>query len=116
MAVEDRIKRMVAVIESGQFADLSSFFHTDIVYERPGFDDIEGVDALLRFYTQIRPIRTGQHIVENIVSDADRAVAVGHFEGVLKDDYPARERFADTYRFKNGKIGHRRTFFYLPAV
>jgi uncharacterized protein len=114
--LKDHLLGMFAAIDGRAFDDLERYFTHDVVYERPGYEPIRGIADLLRFYREERRIESGQHDVESLVCGDDAAVAMGTFQGVLKDGAPATEPFADAYRFQNGRIAHRKTYFFRPAI
>jgi len=113
---KDHVLGMFDAIDGRDFDALGRYFHPDIVYERPGYEPIRGLDALLHFYREVRRIGGGRHHVEALVDDEEGAVAMGTFRGVLKDGAEANEPFADAYRFQDGRIAHRRTYFFRPAI
>ena len=110
------IRNMFAAIDARQFDDLPRFFHPEIVYSRPGFDPVHGLDALDHFYRHVRIIRSGAHRVDRLVADGAAAVAVGVFAGELRDGTATNEPFADAYEFRDGLVAERRTFFFRPAI
>jgi ketosteroid isomerase-like protein len=107
---------MFAAIDERRFEEFPRYFHPDIVYLRPGFEPVEGLDALVHFYRHVRLIRSGAHRVERLVADGAAAVAMGTFSGELRDGSPTKEPFADAYEFRDGLVAERRTFFFRPAI
>jgi hypothetical protein len=113
---EPRIRELFAVIDAARWDDLAAFFVGEVVFERPGYEPIVGLDALLRFYREERIIVTGKHFVEQVVTSTAAGACWGRIECVLRDGSRAEERFADTYLFDGGRISHRRSHFFRPAV
>lgn len=110
------VRDMFDAIDGRRFDELPRFFHPDIVYSRPGFDPIRGLEALDHFYRHVRPISSGAHRVDRLVADGSVAVAMGVFLGTLRDGSPTYEPFADSYEFRNGMVAERHTFFFRPAI
>ncbi|GAB3038471.1 nuclear transport factor 2 family protein [Oleiagrimonas citrea] len=109
-------ENMFDTIDSGSWKDLPRFFHPNVVYERPGYPPIEGLDALLDFYGRIRIIGEGKHTLDAALRETDRAICWGHFNGRSKDGKILAERFADAYELKDGLIRKRTTFFFRAAI
>lgn len=110
------VRRMFQVIDARDWDELPSFFHTDVIYERPGFPQLRGLTDLINFYREVRPIESGCHELESVVTDDNHVVACGTFRGKLRDGTQAQEMFADLYTLKDDRIWRRRTYFYRPAV
>jgi ketosteroid isomerase-like protein len=110
------IETMFRAVDEEQWARLASFYHPACVYDRPGFERLEGLASVLRFYRQERPIRSGVHGIEDVVESERTACAVGTFEGRLRSGADISLRFADHYVFEDGRIAERRTFFYAPLA
>jgi hypothetical protein len=55
-------------------------------------------------------IASGKHHLENIVLNEDSGTCWGRFVGVHKNNSAIDERFADVYRFKDGKIKNRQSY------
>jgi hypothetical protein len=113
---EDLIRRYFAMVDRREFDSFPQVFHAHIVYERPGYAPIEGLEAMMAFYHHERRIDCGTHTLTRVLVDGDTAVCWGTFAGALYDGTPVRQRFADTYRFADGRILHRVTYFYTPAI
>jgi ketosteroid isomerase-like protein len=107
---------LFAAIDAHDWHSLESFFHPEIVYERPGYPPIVGVERLLRFYREQRVIAAGEHIIERIVVAGPYGACWGRFLGVKKDGSLADELFADVYSFEGGAIRARRSHFFRPAL
>jgi ketosteroid isomerase-like protein len=110
------IGELFRAVDSSDWDGLARIFHGEIVYERPGYGPIVGVDRLLQFYQQERVIASGQHHIEQVVVDGSYGACWGRFKGVKKDGSGVDELFADVYTFDDGKIRVRRSHFYRPAV
>jgi ketosteroid isomerase-like protein len=107
---------MFRAIDSCDWDQLPAFFHDDVVYDRPGYRQFKGIDDLLRFYREERPVESGQHELETVLVKGNHAVAIGTFRGEMRDGRAEDVMFADAYTYKNGRIWHRRTYFFRPAI
>ena len=103
-------------IDTACWKDLPAFFHTDVVYERPGYAPIHGLNALLDFYSGTRIIARGKHSLDGGLREVGSAICWGHFNGVSKDGATLAERFADAYVLEGGLIRKRTTFFFRAAI
>jgi ketosteroid isomerase-like protein len=107
---------MFQKIDTRDWDGLSSFFRPDVVYERPGYEPIVGLDALLHFYREVRVIAAGRHALSDVVVGESSAACWGRFVGKHKSGEELDERFADVYTFADGKIKTRASYFFRPAV
>ena len=104
------------IIDTGDYLSLTRIFQVDIVYERPGYAPLVGIDRLLEFYRNERIIASGTHHPWHIVTTQDAGACWGHFIGIGKDGSKINERFADCYTFEEGKIKTRISYFFQPAI
>ena len=107
---------MFRAIDANAHDELPHYFAADIVYERPGYQPIAGLDALGRFYSSERMIASGRHEIAHLVGDAHRFCAIGHFRGRLRNGDDVDLRFCDLYELVGDRIANRTTFFYTPCV
>lgn len=111
------VSRLFGIIDGADYDRLSDVFADAAVYERPGYDPLEGLPRIDQFYRHERIIGSGQHDVETVTcSEAGDVVAVGTFRGVSRSGERLEERFADVYKVQGGKIIKRTTFFFRPAI
>jgi uncharacterized protein len=110
------IVNLFRAIDSSNWDAIAGVFHPEIVYERPGYAAFKGLERLLYFYQHERVLASGTHNLERIVYDGDAAACWGRFVGKKKDDSDVDELFADVYTFEDGKIRHRRSYFFRAAV
>jgi ketosteroid isomerase-like protein len=110
------IEAMFSAVDGQQWDRLEGFYHPQCCYERPGFDRLQGVDSVMRFYREERPIQSGVHKVENVFETGDAACCLGSFDGRLRSGASISLRFADHYVFDEGRIARRRTYFYAPLA
>jgi ketosteroid isomerase-like protein len=113
---ETQIREMFRKVDGSEWGALPEFFHADIVYERPGYSPLVGLERVLRFYREERVIACGKHSIDRVVVGDGAGACWGRLEGTLKDGSPTDERFADVYLFEGGKIRSRRSFFFRPAI
>jgi len=114
--LQDSLVDMFKAVDSGDWSALRRFYTDQCIYERPGFDVIAGVEALIHFYESVRPIRSGIHILDHLVEEKDRVMASGHFEGMLRSGSAIQLQFTDVYVFDHKKIRFRKTFFFTPLA
>ncbi|WP_323118208.1 nuclear transport factor 2 family protein [Burkholderia alba] len=114
---DDVFHRMFEVIDTRQFSRLPEFFHPRVVYERPGYDAIDGLPALIHFYEKVRIIVEGRHTIHSVFqSGIDGAAVSGSFKGVSVQGDALSEPFCDVYFFENDRIVRRKTFFFRKAI
>lgn len=104
------------VIDTAAWTDLPRFFHAEVVYERPGYPPIEGIDALFDFYSFTRIIAEGTHSLDGGLHEDGKAICWGHFHGRSKTGEELSERFADAYELEDGVIKKRTTYFFRAAI
>lgn len=110
------VSELFDIIDGAHWDDLDRVFTDDCVYERPGYPPLRGLDRLRQFYDQERIIAQGRHMVTRVVGDFDSAACWGSFAGVSRSGERLAEEFVDTYSIVDGRIRHRKTFFYRPAI
>lgn len=92
-------------------------FSGDVLYRRPGYEVIAGMDRLRSYYTGDRKLAAGRHLVRDVVVEGQRAAAHGMYEGQLKDGERTAVGFAAFFSFDgNGRIAEHTTYFFTPAV
>lgn len=112
----EAIRTYFDAVDANDFDRVLEQFHADVVYERPGYPPLEGKERLRRFFTEERVIATGHHDVEGIVVEGEQVTAWGAFAGTSHTGVALSERWCDVYRFRDGRIDQRRTYFFRPAV
>jgi hypothetical protein len=110
------IQEMFATIDTRRWKDLRLHFASEVVYERPGYEPIRGLDELCDFYNRVRVVAVGEHTINQIVATPQHAACWGSFRGRSHDGRDLFERFADIYALRNGLILHRTTYFFRPAI
>lgn len=113
---ESLIHEMFATIDARDWSRLDRYYTADVIYERPGYAPICGLQALLDFYERTRIVAAGRHDLWQVIIDTDRAACWGRFTGQSRDGAMLDERFADVYRLVDGKIAARSTHFFRPAI
>lgn len=113
---QDSIESMFRAIDTQSWHDFPRFFHPEVVYERPGYPDICGFDALLDFYRNTRIIAEGKHTVVTALADDNHAIVRGRFSGRSRKGVDLCERFADAYELRDGLICKRTTYFFRAAI
>lgn len=110
------IEMYYRLVDADDVEGLVALFTADCVYERPGYPPIVGTEALRRFYTSDRVIRSGKHVLETVLVQSVDAAVQGSFSGQLKNGAAAEVRFADFFHLTGELIDFRRTYFYAPSV
>jgi uncharacterized protein len=111
------ISQLFAIIDEGSdWARLSEVFRPSVVYHRPGYPAIHGIEELQTFYAHTRQVATGQHHLYQVVSEGPVSCCCGTFSCTTKAGERIVVDFTDWYRFAKGKISTRRTFFYQPVI
>ncbi len=111
-----RVRRYYELVDAGRLEEMYALFHDDVVYRRPGYEPLEGIEALRGFYEGERVIREGAHTVSSVALDGERIAVEGEFGGVLHDGSRVTVRFADFFVFRGGRIARRDTYFDAPLV
>lgn len=104
------------VVDGRKWDDLAQVFAEDAVYERPGYEPLLGLERIRYFYEHERIIADGRHLVDHVTGAPGAAACWGRFRGVSRTGEPLDEGFADTYVVRDGRIAHRRTYFWRPAI
>jgi ketosteroid isomerase-like protein len=110
------IAHMFRTVDRRDWQSLAHYFSHDVVYERPGYPPLRGIDELLAFYRAARVIESGEHELHKIIAEREQVVCCGRFVGRHRNGSLLDERFADAYTFCDGKIRTRCTYFFRPAV
>mgnify|MGYP000081809298 FL=1 len=109
-AAPDVVRSYYELIDAEEYESVFALFDEDILYERPGQDDIEGMDALREFYLDGRPLTEGSHEVHSLISEDNTVSVRGTFRG-LQDGAQVAFGFADFFVFTDARtIGHRYTY------
>lgn len=116
MQARELVDTMFNAIDACQFDTLMQVMHPDAVYERPGYPPCVGMAEILHFYHHVRILRDGKHQLFDFVAQGHNAMSCGHFAGRKKDETAVDIQFSELYRFQDGKIIFRRSYFFTPAV
>jgi ketosteroid isomerase-like protein len=112
----DIVRRLFERVDSRDWDRLSDAFCDDVVYERPGYAPLIGLESVLHFYREDRVIVSGRHELESVVINEGCGACWGRFVGTHKNGSDLSERFADVYTFERGKIKTRKSYFFRPAI
>lgn len=117
LSADSLVARLFRIVDDRSWGELATVFGEHAVYERPGYEPLEGIDRIRHFYMHERIIAPGSvHVVEHVTSGLEAAACWGRLQGTALDGKPLDEQFADTYVIKSGRISRRKTFFYRPAI
>jgi hypothetical protein len=75
---------LFSAVDSSHWEALADIFHSNIVYERPGYNPFVGIDRLLKFYQMERVIASGKHQIEHITIDGSYGACWGDFLVLVK--------------------------------
>lgn len=112
----DPIRELYAIVDERRWDELDRVFDAAIVYERPGYAPFEGLARVRRFYERERVIADGRHHLSSALAIGDEGASCGAFIGVDRSGARLEEQFAEFFRFRDGKIVARKTFFFRPAI
>lgn len=111
------VQRYYEALDADDLEAVLEVFSGDVLYRRPGYDPIVGVDQLRGYYTSDRKLALGRHLVRDVLVDGQRAAAHGMYEGRLKGGDRTAVGFAAFFVFDgNGRVAEHTTYFFSPAV
>jgi uncharacterized protein len=113
---DTHIREMLAVVDDRDWTALRRYFHSDVVYRRPGYAPIEGIDAVMRFYAFERVIASGTHMLHSVLVDGTHVASFGRFVGTHRDGSSLDEEFAEHYEFREGNVWRRTSYFFRAAI
>lgn len=111
----DLVTGLLEIIDQERWDDLPAVLATDCVVERPGAAPLVGLSRIDRFYRHERPIRSGKHVVEQLLTGPGTAACWGVFTGTKPDGSRMEVRFAETYLLRSGRIARRTTYVHTSA-
>lgn len=92
-------------------------FNGDVLYRRPGYQTIVGMDGLRAYYSGDRKLKAGRHVIQAMIAEGATVAAHGVWEGELKDGGSTSMGFAAFFAFDpTGRIAEHTTYFFTPAV
>lgn len=107
---------LFGAIDKMDWFRLRELLAPEVIYERPGYKPLIGLDQVMHFYRETRNVSIGSHIVERVAGDGSNLACHGRFNGMSKEPAPLVVEFCDFYVFSAGLLKYRKTFFYVPAV
>jgi steroid Delta-isomerase len=110
------VRRYYELVDARDFAAMAELFASDVVYRRPGYDPMVGLEQMLTYYRSVRVIVSGKHHLHAVLSDGSSVAVAGTFYGQVKDRGHVSQGFADFFSIAEGKINARSTYFDAPAV
>jgi ketosteroid isomerase-like protein len=111
------VRLYYSLVDEQRFAELTQMFAENVTYQRPGYEPIIGRDALIEFYENQRVIRSGKHIVSELIVSRNKVAVQGEFNGILNAGKTVQLRFADFFTVDSAGLFDRRdTFFFTPHV
>lgn len=92
-------------------------FSGDVLYRRPGYRTMTGIDQLRSYYENERKLAAGRHLVRDVLVEDAQVAAQGMYEGQLRDGDRMAMGFAAFFVFDGmGRISEHTTYFFTPAV
>lgn len=110
------VEEYYRLVDAKALDDMLDLFADDAVYERPGYEPLEGKTAISAFYRGQRIIESGRHTLHCVLVDGDEAAVQGSFDGTLRDGSSVSVRFADFFSVRDSSFAHRNTYFFAPSV
>ena len=113
---DTHIREMLALIDERNWTALRRYFHSDVVYRRPGYEPLEGIDAVIRFYEFERVIASGVHQLNSLLVDGAHVASFGRLVGTHRNGSSLDEEFAEHYEFREGRVWRRTSYFFRAAI
>ncbi|MEO7963726.1 MAG: nuclear transport factor 2 family protein [Gemmatimonadaceae bacterium] len=113
---DTHIREMLAVVDERDWTSLRRYFHDAVVYLRPGYAPLQGVDAVMHFYEFERVIASGTHVVNVVLVDGTHVASFGRLIGTHRNGSALDEEFAEHYEFREGKVWRRKSYFFRAAI
>jgi ketosteroid isomerase-like protein len=113
---ESVVRRYYELVDAGNFREMAKLFTADIIYRRPGYGPMFGLEQVLKYYTSVRIIESGKHELHTVISRGSMVAVAGTFRGQVKVRGMVRQEFADFFAVADGKINARSTYFDAPAL
>ena len=106
----DAVQTYYTAIDAEEYDTVFDLFDEDILYERPGQENIRSIDALKEFYINQRPLSDGSHEIQSLISEGETVAVRGTFSGI-QGDTEVSFGFADFFVFnETGRIKRRYTY------
>ncbi|WP_434531474.1 nuclear transport factor 2 family protein (plasmid) [Haloarcula sp. NS06] len=107
---EDAVRTYYTAIDAEEYDTVFGLFDENIVYERPGQENIRNKDALKEFYINQRPLSNGAHEISSLINEGETVAVRGTFSGI-QGDTKVSFGFADFFVFnETGLIKRRYTY------
>ncbi|GAB97339.1 ketosteroid isomerase-like protein [Kineosphaera limosa] len=104
-------------LDADDMESVLEFFSGDVLYQRPGYQRMVGIDDVRRYYEQGRLIAPGRHVLRTLVVEGNNVAAHGEYEGDLKEGGRRTVGFAAFFVFDgNGRAAEHTTYFFTPSV
>lgn len=103
-------------IDAGDLGAALSCFAPVAVYRRPGYAPLTGRAAIEGYYRSTRVIERGTHALEAVIESGDEVAVRGSLQGRSHAGLALSVRFADFWRFSDGLVVERNTYFDAAAV
>jgi ketosteroid isomerase-like protein len=95
-------------LDAADFERAADQFTESVSYRHPPMygdeTHVDGRDALLEFFVDVRGVQESRHVLERTVSNGDSAAAVGYVTDPDEDE--PYEYFVSFAEFENGRIDY----------
>lgn len=112
----DLVLGYYANIDAGDIPAALACFASTAVYRRPGYELLVGFASIARFYDGTRVVGPGRHEIEAIIESPDEIAVRGRFDGTYGDGSALHARWGDFWRFEDGKVIERNSYFDAPVA
>jgi steroid Delta-isomerase len=112
----EHARRYYELVDADDLETMYTLFDDEVVYDRPGYEPLRGMEEFRAFYEGERVIEEGRHTLRTLVAEGDRVAVEGEFAGRLRDGSEVSLRFADFFAFRDGRIVRRDSYFHTPLV
>jgi len=103
-------------IDAGDVPAALACFASTAVYRRPAYDELVGFASIAKFYDDTRVVGPGKHEIEAIIESPDEIAVRGRFDGTRRDGSALHARWGDFWRFDDGKVVERNSYFDAPMA
>lgn len=113
---ESLVRRYYELVDARDFTAMSELFAANVIYRRPGYDPMIGLEQMLTYYKSVRVIESGKHDLGTVLANGSVVAVAGTFCGWVRDRGLVSQEFADFFVISDGKISTRSTYFDSPAL
>ena len=108
------MRMLLRSIDAADWQVVEALLHLQVEYEVSGNVPMRGRDAVMNYYRNVRPVRSGEHLLESMAVEGSTGICWGRFNATLKDGQETTLLFADVMTFEDRKVRKRRVYFCEP--